>query len=968
MAADDPATVYTIPPHRDFVTALAGGLIDRFGHTPEGLTPLLILLPTRRACRSLREAFLRLGDGAPLLLPRMRPIGDVDDDDLAPGDGEDMPAEDAGLFDLPPAISGMRRQLLLARLILQRERDATAEQAILLAQALARLLDRVQTGRLSFDRLDALTPDGLSAHWQQTVAFLKIVTEAWPAILAENGLIDPAARRNRLLERLRRQWADAPPGHPVIAAGSTGSIPATADLLATVAGLPEGAVVLPGLDRHLDDESWSCVEDDESHPQFGLAQLLQRIGIGRAAVRDWPEPAAGRAAARPEAPPARASLIAEALRPAQTTEAWAGRPLGRDVLLSALGPDLSLVVCRDPGEEARTIALAFRRTLETPGRTATLVTPDRELGRRVAAEMKRWGVTVDDSAGVPLAATPPAAFLLLLARTVADGLAPAGLLALLKHPLCSAGQAGPATRRQARALERAALRGPRPAPSIEGLRRRLAAAREDRYGPGSHVCDEAGALIDRLAGLLAPLQAFAHETLLEEAGPASAPALPEYLHALCAAAEALAATPAEAGGRRLWAGDAGEALAGFVAELAEAGDLIPPDRMHDPAGLLATLMQGRVVRPRYGAHPRLAIQGPLEARLHHADLTVLGGLNEGTWPPEPPVDPWMSRPMRLRFGLPAPERRIGLSAHDFAQAFCAPEVMVTRSGKVDGSPAVASRWLQRLETVIEGGIEDEDLRRIRKRDRAHAAMAARLDRPPRLRPCTRPAPRPPVAARPRRLSVTWIEKWLRDPYTIHARHILHLAPLDPIDADPGALERGIVLHDIFEAFVRDQSGRAAAARCAREAEGAGAQPLSRPQPCAGRGGDLVAAFRAGGGSLCRARGGAPANDPRIPCRDRRRDRNCRPGRRLPAHRQGRPHRSGRGRQRRNHRLQDRQPAVEAPCRQRLQPATGAGRADPAPRRLRRPAAGRGGRGADLLAAFWRQNADRGTGGGQPGGR
>ena len=787
------AKVCTIPPQRDFVTALARGLLDRFGESPEGLAPVLVLLPTRRACRTLREAFLRLSGGAPLLLPRMRPIGDVDEDDFALSAGEDLPPEDGSLFEAPPAIAELKRQLLLARLILERERDASAEQAVLLARALARLLDQTQTERLSFDRLADLAPADLSSHWQQTLEFLKIVTENWPDVLAGDGLTDPAARRNLLLERLQERWAQSPPDHPVIAAGSTGSIPATADLLATVAALPDGQVVLPGLDRTLDAESWAAVEADEGHPQFGLARLLQRLEIRREDVQDWPEPTPGEGAARCEAPPVRVRLISEALRPAGTTEAWARKPLDGDALAAALGPDLSRIVCRDPGEEARVIALAFRQVLDTPGKTATLVTPDRELGRRVAAEMQRWDVAVDDSAGVPLASTAPASFLLLLARTVEDDLAPTGLLALLKHPLCAAGQAAAKTRRQARALERAALRGPRPAAGIEGLKHRLAAAGEDPFGPGAAVCEAATALVERLAGLLEPLLS----------GDGRGRDLPDYLRTLCSVAGALAASPDDPAGRRLWAGDAGEALAGFVAELAEASAVVTPATLHDRASLLVTLMLGRVVRPRYGAHPRLAIQGPLEARLHHADLTVLGGVNEGTWPPEPPVDPWMSRPMRRQFGLPSPERRTGLSAHDFAQAFCAPEVIVTRSEKVDGSPTVASRWLQRLDTVLEGALDVDALLRIRNRDRALVALARQLDKPPAVQSCARPMPRPPIAARPRKLSVTQIEKWLRDPYTIYARYILRLAPLDDIDADPGALDRGIILHDVFEAFVRD---------------------------------------------------------------------------------------------------------------------------------------------------------------------
>jgi len=794
-----PATpaVFTIAPNRDFVDALAQGLMDRFGGSPEGLSTVLVLLPTRRACRTLREAFLRLSDGAPLLLPRMRPIGDVDEDDLAlavaGAPGGDGTA--AGVFDIPPPMPDLRRQLLLARLIMQREAGTTVEQAVLLAQALAQLLDQAQTERLSFDGLKDLAPGGLSDHWQETLKFLRIVTRVWPDILTEEGAIDPADHRNRLLAWQRRAWEQAPPDHPVIAAGSTGSIPATADLLATVAGLPTGEVILPGLDRVLDDESWDVIGKEESHPQFGLHRLLARLGVDRTAVRDWPASGRTGSSSGTGASEGRVRLVAEALRPAATTDAWASRPKKPLTLADSLGPDVRIIPCRDPDAEARTIALLFRRVLATPPMTATLVTPDRDLGRRVAAEMLRWGVRVDDSAGTPLTATPAAAFLLLLAQAVSQGLAPAALLSVLKHPLCAAGQDPAETRRQARALERAALRGARPAPGLEGLRGRLAEARNDPYSPDGMVFDTAEALVDRLAPRLAPL---------DDQGPCR---LADYVRALCRTAEGLAETAEEPGGRALWRGDDGEALAAFVDDLDTASGALEAAQPADWAALLETLMAGRVVRPRYGAHPRLAIQGPLEARLHHADLMILGSLNEGTWPPEPPVDPWMSRPMRRQFGLPSPERRLGLSAHDFAQAFCAPEVVITRSEKTDGTPTVASRWWQRLETVMAGWFPKEALADWQREGRLYADAAAVMDRPDTIQTCARPAPKPPVSARPKRLSVTQIEKWLRDPYTIYARYVLGLKVLDPIDADPGAMDRGIILHKIFETFIRDYDGK-----------------------------------------------------------------------------------------------------------------------------------------------------------------
>src|SRR5690606_40649772 len=102
------------------------------------------------------------------------------------------------------------------------------------------------------------------------------------------------------------------------------------------------------------------------------------------------------------------------------------------------------------------------------------------------------------------------------------------------------------------------------------------------------------------------------------------------------------------------------------------------------------------LRPRFGRHPRLFIWGPLEARLQHADRIILGGLNEGTWPGDASIDPWLNRPMRAELAIEPPERRIGLAAHDFASGASAGGVVLTRALKVGGAPTVASRWLLRL--------------------------------------------------------------------------------------------------------------------------------------------------------------------------------------------------------------------------------------------------------------------------------
>ncbi len=778
------SAVTSIPAGASFVDALACGLLDRWPADPLGFSAATILLPTRRACRSLREAFMRASDGKPLLLPHMLPLGDLDAEELLLG-AEDIGLGDGAAAELPPAMPALRRQLLLTRLILQWSRTESVEgaarglrpsedQAARLAEELARLIDQVDTEGLGFEGLAELVPADYAEHWQLTLDFLKIVTEHWPAIQAEQGCIGPAERRRRLLEAQAEAWRRVPPATPVVVAGSTGSIPATAELMAVVMGLPEGLVVLPGLDREADEATWRAIRADPNHPQHGLALLLQRLGIERDAVDDWPGVSVSGTAT------ARGRFLSRALAPA------AGSPHGEreeadlDALRKAL-TEVQRIDCGAPGEEATVIALLLRQALEVAGRTAALVTPDRGLARRVAAELQRWDIEIDDSAGTPLAETPAGVFLRLTAEMVAAELAPLPLLAALKHPLAAGGLAEGAFRARVRALELAVLRGPRPAPGFAGLRRALAAV-------------EAGAeLLPWLEALERMAAPFIDALQDPRAG------LAETVAAHAGFAEALAANDALSGAERLWAQDAGEAAAAFVAELGEAARSGPRLAGERYPALLDSLMSARVVRPKYGLHPRLAILGPLEARLQHLDVMVLGGLNEATWPAETDPGPWLSRPMRADFGLPPPERRIGLAAHDFTQAFAAPRIFLTRSARVEGTPTVPSRWLLRIDGLLKTLGPDLGLR---GEEGQWLSWAAALDRPIRQIAVPQPAPCPPVAARPRSLSVTQIETWMRDPYALYARQILGLRALDPLDADPGVAERGILVHTALERFVR----------------------------------------------------------------------------------------------------------------------------------------------------------------------
>ncbi len=759
--------VATIPPGIAFADALAQGLHDQAGGDPLALAATTILLPTRRAARAVTDAFLRVSDGNALLLPRLLALADLDGD-------QDL----LGASEIRPAIDPLRRRLLLARLVLSRGGDfkVAPDQALRLAEALADLIDEAETEKVDFDRLTELAPESFAVHWQQTVDFLRIVTAYWPAILRELGMVDPARRRVLALEARADHWRAHPPADPVVAAGFIAADPALAGLIAVVAQLPEGIVVLPGLDQSLDNEGWDAVA--ETHPQFGLKRLIERIGIARGDVAVWP-------AAHETGLSSRARLLSEALRPAETSEQWrTAGPIPAEALDGLLRVD-----CGTVQEEAEVIALAMREALETPGRTAALVTPDRGLARRVAAALKRWQVDVDDSAGRPLGETPVGIWLSLVAEAVVADFAPRPLLAMLKHPLAAGGLSPEELRARTRLLERKALRGPRPAAGLAGLRTALSHLRDREFEGGA---DEKRMLLAWLEDLNARLASF---TSLVREGAAT---LDELLRLHAEAAEALADTPLEPGAMRLWRGQDGEAAADLIASLADPADHgLPPIPVDRYPAMLSALMHGITVRPLYGAHPRLAIWGLIEARLQRADVTILGGLNEGTWPPLPGDEPWMSAEMRRQFGLPALETRIGQAAQDFALAATAPLVLLTRAQRVEGAPSVEARFLSRMTAVLEGS----KLSLATTLPRCWRSWGEALDQPRKITPCDAPKPRPPLYARPRQLSVTAIETWMRDPYALYAQRILKLTALDPLDADPGAAERGQFIHDALDRFI-----------------------------------------------------------------------------------------------------------------------------------------------------------------------
>jgi len=814
--------VFSVPSSVPFLRAAVAALIDgrliegfEARTQPERLTQATLYLPTRRAGRLVREIFLEELGAQAVLLPRIVALGDIDEDELAFA-GEAESYGGATALELSPKLGELERRLTLARLVAMWAKSPDAASLVVggpastlaLAGDLARLMDDMVTRGVGWDALDGLVPDALDQYWQLTLRFLQIARQAWPAYLAEIGKMEPATRRDLLIDAEAKRLGTHHAG-PVVAAGSTGSMPATAKFLHVIASLPQGAVVLPGLDTDLDEGSWQSIggeRNDEgqftehpaaSHPQFAMHALLERFGVGRGDVE----------LLKPMAPGGRDMLLSEAMRPSNATAQWHDR-LARPEIAAHIADgmkNLAVIEAPNPEMEALAIAIAMREARHLQ-KSAALVTPDRALARRVMAALERWNLDFDDSGGDALIETSAGIFARLATEAVARGLEPPTLLALLKHPLCRLGGAPGAHTTAIETLELALLRGTRPQAGTDGLVQDFARFRgelskfrkretsslhgsEKRTRLEDSELDRVHTLIATLQAALAPMESLSSTRSYDLTEVAARHR--EVLIALSEDADGIAVAFEKREGLAL-----ASAFDDLLAEQTQSG---LPVTLPDYPEVFQTAFADRAVRRPEELGATLHIYGPLESRLMEADRVIAGGLIEGVWPPSPRTDPWLSRPMRHQLGLDLPERRIGLSAHDFAQLLGAEDVILSHSAKAGGAPAVASRFLHRLEAVA--GDARWDAAKRAGEQYVHFAMA--LDAPEVVKPVEQPAPKPPRATRPLRLSVTAIEDWLRDPYTIYARHILKLEALDPVDMPLSAADRGSAIHGALGDFTKN---------------------------------------------------------------------------------------------------------------------------------------------------------------------
>ena len=795
---DNNPNVYSIEPNQKFLKELAIGIINEISanNSKSGfeLSDAVILLPTKRAARELAHQFLIAREEEATILPRIRTLGDIDPDDINLQELDGINT---------PAISSTARQFLLSKFIAARN-NALSENnqgswgndsvAVLgAADSLADLLESAELGAspdnpVDWSKLDTLVEDSeFAKHWELSTKFLEIVTKAYPEYLKQSGLIDPALRRRLAIEKLTADWKVNPPDYPVIIAGSTGAVQSTRGLMHVVSRLEKGAVILPGLDKQM-GSAWLNIASDHGHPQRAMHDTISYIGIRREEVKTW-----SFTAAPSDYLLARRTLLNTALIPREATADWRKiiDTIGKETIENGLN-GLSLIEAETEDEEAGAIALEMRETLEHSGQTCVLVTPSADIARRVSAKMQKWGIKLDISSGVGINETKLGVFIKLVAEFTQDYGNPIIIASLLSHPHCHFGFGAWDKKLNATSLELELLRGPRRKEELSELLN-LAQNMEDAQWKNPKVNK------DRTIKLLENILEVSRkiEDLKQELNPQNLSDVAKFLLGACE----LVAANNDTDGGFIYKGEAGKAAAAFFSDLIENGEgFIPKDlprNLDDGIKVIISLLKNVVVRPR-GTNPNLSIIGPLEARLLSFDKTILAGLDEGVWPKPPDNDPFLSRPMREKLGLQSRDLRLGLSAHDFAQFATAPKVIITRAARRSGSPAVPSRWIWRLKTLINGALGVEIGEKILK-DGSNALELFRALEPQKQAAINiEPRPTPPLDARPKRYSATQIETWIRDPYKLYIQQILKLRDLEPIGGEISAKERGSAIHAALE--------------------------------------------------------------------------------------------------------------------------------------------------------------------------
>jgi len=743
--------IYNIPLSCSFWDTLAKIYLDKYQDKLLELASVLFLVPNRRSCQILNLAFVRQQGLKPAVLPQIVPIAEIDDDDLffSSFDWQTcLPEEES-------VISKEERLFLFARMIMSKPNDfglkqISLAQAVNLSLDLANLIDTACNLELSFDKLHDLVPEKYATHWQETLKLLKIITEFWPQILKDRHAIDLCDLKKKLLYQQALLWQKENSPRDIVAAGITASFPAIVNLLKIISDLPNGKIYFSGVDTHADDTYWLNV--DESHPQFELKELLSLLELDRHKISSICESV--------DLP--KEEFISEIMRPASVSDAW--QKLSLKAHLHSAFEGMHLIETKTQRDEALSIALKMREILNQPEKTAALITYDRNLARRVAVELARFNIEIDDSAGLPLSLSPIGIFLRLIAEAAQDMSSDTKFISILKNPFTHFHHSTADFRKKAYDYELF-------------LRQKNSTL---------SVTDDLS-FIQEIKDKFIPLK-----ELLQS----SEVSLEDILKKHIELAEELACSNDTLGEIFLWRGDAGKTAVNLLTKLFNSASSLGKIAGRDYLPLFCELMSLESVRSSYGTHPRLSILGPIEAHLCRFDYVILGEINEGIWPKPAQADMWMSRPMKKDFGFNLPEKNIGIMAADLCGFLASPNVILTRAERVDGVPMKKSRWLLRLETVLRAlGHDVEEIK-----DDNISLLAQKLDIPTDYLSISAPEPCPPVSARPRKLSASAVDLLISDPYAVYAKYILRLYPLDNLDVPPDQRDYGTLIHSVIEEF------------------------------------------------------------------------------------------------------------------------------------------------------------------------
>ena len=725
--------IYTIPPWESFVDVLAKQLLQEI-KDPIELCNYIILLPNRRACREFMTSLVAYNHKKLLFEPMVFPFGDINLELINP--------ELALSLSDREIITSSQRQALLMQLLSRHQKftsskksfSGQAKQNAVLADKLASLIDTANWEGVPLINIQSIVPEDMAAHWEVVLDFLKIVYDFWPEILNEMNKIEASSHKPNIMNNLAQFWNERGSKFNIIAAGSTGSIPATAGLIKAVANLPNGRVFLPGLDKQMSDDKWDRI--DIFHHQYNLKKLSQFIGVDRAQIElisDHNSNPIGES---------REALITVVLSPL-------GFKAESRISNTRALEDFNIIECQDPAQEAKLIALIMQEVIKQSDKTVALITPDRALVKRVNHELKRWDLRADDSGGNALIETMEADLIDKILEFGADIKNLNKFFALFKNGLIAS---------EAISMYEQEL-------NLQNL----------KLSPLEILQTSAPDLFAKC------------KNIFEEKNT-----LKKYLYDIIQVAENLVES--------IWLNENGIELRKILDDIIDNLELYPEISKYEFPEFLRYEISKSTVRVPAGFHPRLFIYGAIEARTQKADVVIMSGLNEGTWPASISSDPWLNRSMRLELALPLPEGRFGLSSHDFVQGFCAKEVYLTRSQKSAGAPTVPCRWFLKLKTYLEGpGVSISS-----ERSNQLLSWARQLDNPLSIKPCSRPCPNPPVTVRPKKLSVTQIEKLITDPYSIYAYKILDLKPTVQDEASYERRIRGTIAHEILENVFTNQ--------------------------------------------------------------------------------------------------------------------------------------------------------------------